>query len=260
MAKRNQFHHPELRYSNMAKSRSVRQIPVTKEKAMPVSSSCPKCGGTPNEALRNCPTCSNDLGCPNVRAALVPEELEALANRLRTASNNAKQANLASEFTQLRAAIKNFSKVVVAMPLLYARIFLNDSRILYAGYEKLVGGESRVPAPSANDRDRTSVAGKFFGSYAANIRYGVLSLDGTSLESYGTAFMTLRDVAVENRVSFLHENTYVFATDHQLKTQGKIPNGYKCVWSNRADLVVSKLEPQLTKGSTTAEWSRQLVQ
>ena len=121
-------------------------------------------------------------------------EVEALAARLKTAMKNARRANLASELTQLRESVKKSSKVVVAMPLLYARTFVDDARVLYTGYENLVGGQSRVPAPSVNDRNRASVAGKFFGSYAANIRYGVLSLDGTSLQSYGLAFMTLRDV------------------------------------------------------------------
>ena len=187
-------------------------------------------------------------------------EVEALAARLKTAMKNARRANLASELTQLRESVKKSSKVVVAMPLLYARTFVDDARVLYTGYENLVGGQSRVPAPSVNDRNRASVAGKFFGSYAANIRYGVLSLDGTSLQSYGLAFMTLRDVTVADRVSFLEENTYIFANEHHLETQHQVPTGFRSVWANRADLVVSKLEPQLAKGDTVAEWASRLVQ
>ena len=244
----------------MAKSRSVRQIPVTKGNTTAVSANCPRCHGTPNEALRNCPTCSLDLGSPNVRVASAAVEVEALAARLKTAMKNARRANLASELTQLRESVKKSSKVVVAMPLLYARTFVDDARVLYTGYENLVGGQSRVPAPSVNDRNRASVAGKFFGSYAANIRYGVLSLDGTSLQSYGLAFMTLRDVTVADRVSFLEENTYIFANEHHLETQHQVPTGFRSVWANRADLVVSKLEPQLAKGDTVAEWASRLVQ
>lgn len=220
---------------------------------------CTQCGVPVTESLRHCPSCGNDLGFPNVRAATEAIEVNALMSRYKDALANADKRGLSKEFAALVLAVNSNSHVVVAMPLLYARTFLIDPRTLYGSYEGLMGAGIRLPAPFINDSDRHAVSGKLFASYASDIRYGVLSLDAVGLSNYGLVFVRLRDVAIEQRVSFLHENSYLFMDALQVPVRGTLPHGFRCNWQNRDKLVAAKIEPILLPGSTETDWARQLV-
>jgi hypothetical protein len=189
-----------------------------------------------SQSLRHCPTCGNDLGCPNVRAAAEPDEVDALSDRFKSAHDKASKRGLAAEFDALVATVSSGSHVVVAMPPFYARTFLSDSRTLYVGYEGLVGQGSRAPAPFENDSERHAVPGKLFASYASEIRYGVLSLNGVGLPNYGLVFVRLRDLAIEQRVSFLHENSYLFLDELKVSVREPVPPGFRSDWQNRSEL------------------------
>jgi hypothetical protein len=224
-----------------------------------VSVKCANCGAPENEALRLCVTCGHDLGCPNVRAANSPSHSDKLAQRFGVARANATTRAVVAEFDSFVAAVKNDSHVVVAMPPLFARGFLSDPRTLYAGYEELVGSGSRVPAAMETDANRRAVGGKVFGSYAGQIRYGVLSLDGSSLPNYGLVFLRLRDVAIQNRVTFMHENSFMFLKDSGISVLSPIPLGFVSGWHNREQLAAAKIEPALAPGNTEKDWPGLLV-
>ncbi|HUT59396.1 MAG TPA: hypothetical protein VNA25_16225 [Phycisphaerae bacterium] len=180
------------------------------------------------------------MGFPNVRTALAQDEVTALASRLEAARKNAISRGVRAEFDSLLAELSSASHVVVATPPLYARSFLSDPRQIYATYEKLVGSGSRSPSRMENDADRRAVGGKLFGSFAEEIRYGVLSLDGTSLPNYGLVFLRLRSVAIAHRVSFLDENSYVFVNQHKLKVRDNLPAGYRSDWRTAANWLPRK--------------------
>jgi hypothetical protein len=230
------------------------------DKKLSKPAKCPKCGAPDGKTLRLCPACGEDLGFPNVRAALEPIEVEALSDRFEAARDSAEDRGLRDEFSGLIKEVRTSSRVVVAMPLLYARNFLTDRRQLYRNYEELVGTGHRVPSPAVNDVERHAASGKLFGAYASEIRYGVLSLDGTSLPNYGHVFVKLRDIAIKERVSFLHENSYLFLDQMGVTVRGEIPVGFRCGWDNRTHLVAAKMEPILQAGSGSKDWARQLVQ
>jgi hypothetical protein len=185
--------------------------------------------------------------------------VQALEKRYELARENSHRRGTQEEFALLVAAVNANSHVVVAMPTLSARTFLLDANALYANYEALVGGGIRTPATLENDIDRCVAAGKLFASFASNIRYGVLSINGVGLRNYGAVYLTLRDVAVEQRVSFLHENSYLFLKSLNAAFGGAVPQGFRSVWKNRTHLVAAKLESLLTKGSKIADWAGLLV-
>lgn len=223
------------------------------------SSKCQKCGALTSQSLRYCPACGVDLGCPNVRVAEAPEEVEALKARFEVARGKTDKRGLSAEFAALVSAVGVESHVVVAMPPIFARSLLVDPRLLYKDYEDLVGAGNRTPAPFGNDSERHAVGGKLFGCYASEIRYGVLSLDGSGLPNYGLVFAQLRDVAIADRVTCFHENSYLFLQEHRVSIGEPLPCGYRSSWRNRDQLVAAKLEPGLTGGSKVSDWSRQLV-
>jgi hypothetical protein len=219
---------------------------------------CSQCNATVNEALRYCPACGCDLGCPNVRVATSAEEVAALRQRYSEAEAQAVSLGLGGQFNSLVSLVSTESHVVVSMPPLVARNLLADPRELYSSYEKLLGC-TRAPASSENDSKRFAVAGRLFGSYASDIRYGVLSLNEVGIANYGTVSLTLRDVAVRQRVSFLHENSYQFVNSFCLSLHDSIPPGYRSCWDDRAKLVATKLASELNPTSGRADWGKQLV-
>lgn len=220
---------------------------------------CPVCGAKGNEQLRNCATCLADLGFPNVRHAACATEARALHQRYDDGRKAAVKAGAGSEFDAMVDAISVSSVVVVSMPFLEARGFLGDRRKIYTNYESLVAANAREPAPKQSDADRASIGGMFFGSYADEIRYGLLSLNGKGLPSYGDVFLKLRSVTVERRVSFTEENTYLLADSLGLKVRQPVPPGYRSDWNGRHQLAGAKLGSFVTPGSTLVDWAQLLV-
>lgn len=212
------------------------------------SSKCADCGSNVDELLRHCKTCGADLGCPNVRAAQKPEQCAALAERFSQAGQSASARGVKQQFDSFTDEVKKNSHVVVSMRPFAARNFLQDPREIYSNYERLVGAGCRTPASFVNDTNRSSVSGKLFGTTANEILYGVLSLNGWGLPSYGSVFLKLRDIAIKNRVTFLHENSYFFLQDQTFSKA--IPLGFTSSWENRNQLAATKIEPQLSQTDT----------
>ncbi len=218
---------------------------------------CPVCGAAAIESLRNCPACQHDLGFPNVRAAESLDEVVALKARFAEASDVASRRGIDPEFADFVTAVDSDSHVVVAVPAFYAREFLSNPRTIYTNYESLVGAGVRTPASFQDDSHRQTVSAKLFGSYAPEIRYGVLSLNGVGLKSYGRVFLRLRNVAIEKRVSFLAQNSYDFVKN--TLTNGTLPCGFRCAWNNRAQLAAAKVQPKLESAGNVSRWAEQLL-
>jgi hypothetical protein len=117
----------------------------------------------------------------------------------------------------------------------------------------------RAPASPENDRHRCGVDGILFGSYASQIRQGVLSLTEKGLPTYGDVYCRLKAIAIEDRVSFLETNSYTFVKEHRLVPGGSIPSGFRSIWKNRYQLALAKLGKSLSQRSAKADWQRLLV-
>jgi hypothetical protein len=144
------------------------------------------------------------------------------------------------------------------MPASLAMHLVENDTALYVNYEQLVGADARVPAEFANDAQRGVVASALFGSYGREIRYGVLSLSDRGLATYGDVFCTLRDIAIDERTSFLETNSYEFVKTHGSASH---PPGYRSDWNNRAKLVAVKFAQSgvLRAGQGYDDWERKLV-
>ena len=160
---------------------------------------CPHCGNTLSATLRHCPTCQADAGAPNVRRCNTVDNKNRLKSRYEEAKDKAKDNNLMNEFSELERLIREKSGVVVSMTAATARKLFEDDSAIYVNYERLVGAKARTPANSKHDQHRCAVSGALFGSYAESIIYGVLSLTGGGLPTYGPVYCRLRSITIDWR-------------------------------------------------------------
>lgn len=220
---------------------------------------CPQCKVVVPEQVRTCPKCLSDAGFPNVRAARRPDEVEALTVRFNAKKLSARARGVEKEFDLLKSEVDSSSRVIVSMPPLDARKFFENPLALYANYEQLLESNSRLPASKGNDENRFAVGAKLFGSYAKDIKYGILSLGESGLKNYGTVFLSLNEAAIRMRVSFLEENSFLFCRNHNIPVLGPIPKGFRATWDNRGELVAAKIEGTLAVADGRVEWQRALV-
>ncbi len=184
---------------------------------------CQHCGAVISSALRTCLACNADCGFPNVRECSSEDERLELNRRFRSAELEANTNGTGAEFNAIQEQVAEGSGVVVAMPASIARNLFISPRNLYANYEALVGANVLSPSDPATERERLGSASLIFGSYADEMRYGVLSLTTEGAPNYGDIYCRLRSVSISDRVNFLENDSFVFIDKHSLAPGIQIP-------------------------------------
>lgn len=215
---------------------------------------CSECGSTIPHDRVACPTCGTHAGFPNVREVSSASEKEALERRFNKAIKDAQADGRGVRLEELSQATKD-TRAVIAIDLDYLAGFITNDETLYSSYGHLVSGEIRKAASSLNDKKRRGVEGFFFGSYADEIRYAALSLDGKGLFSFGPFTLVLKDIAVKARATLLEENTYKFYDKFKADIPDNFPPGYRAVWGERNKLAVAKLADRITVTTTNDNFS-----
>ena len=210
---------------------------------------CSECGSTIPHDRVACPTCGTHAGFPNVREVSSASEKEALERRFNKAIKDAQADGRGVRLEELSQASKA-TRAVIAIDLDYLAGFITNDETLYSSYGLLVSGEIRKAASSLNDKKRRGVEGFFFGSYANEIRYAALSLDGKGLSSFGPFTLVLKDIAVKARATLLEENTYKFYDKFKADIPDNFPRGFRAVWGERNKLAVAKLADRITVTTT----------
>jgi hypothetical protein len=211
-----------------------------------------------SETQEKCSTCGEYAGPPNVRASDQDWEVEALESRYLAAIDEARASGRQREIMSFGADMK-LTFAVVNVDLAFLHQFLTNDNLTYTNYDLSIKGEARRPAKEQDDRHRKSVGAMLFGSYAEEIRYAALSLDGAGLTSWGPYALQLKEIAVADRASLLEDNSYNFVAKHKLRPGGQIPAGYVTGWQNRHKLAVAKLGGQVSAGTTEAAHPRILL-
>ena len=223
-----------------------------------VNENCSKCGAPQYAFNLECASCGTNLGFPNVRIANLPNEVKALDIRVQNSVENSKANGIFDEFSNLMHAADQHSKVIVSMPANIALNIVTDISVQFVNYERLVGAGTRSPAEFANDAHRRVVAGTLFANFGERIVYGALSLSERGLRTYGDIYCILKEVAIDERTSFLNTNSYRFVEKYGASGH---PEGYRSDWPNRAKLVGTKLEESssIRKGQDITDWEQLLL-
>jgi hypothetical protein len=216
---------------------------------------CPDCHQNIGDHHRTCPVCEADVGFPNVRAALHPDELAALQKRWEAAHAVCSAATLGSLASDLEVALKQSKAVMCRSWGAVDRVVSNDNILFSTFYLELDGGV-RTPEDNAFDKARLAVDASIFPFYSRYIRFAALSLDGLGPMAYGPCSIVLKEAIIGKRATLFEENTLVFCRRHNLVVGTPIPRGYRATWSDRHRLGVAKLHQLLTPSMTAKDFPR----
>src|ERR1700692_1507414 len=114
---------------------------------------CPRCGVPIKGNERNCPTCGNDVGFPNVRAAKELDEKAALAKRYEKALENASRRGCRDVVVAFLGALRSSVAGICRSPSKVKEL-LSSSDELYASFYQLVGAGARRLEGSKMDLQR----------------------------------------------------------------------------------------------------------
>jgi hypothetical protein len=202
---------------------------------------CRQCGENVPASVRSCPSCQEDVGFPNVRAAETREEKAALQIRLSHAETSAKTRNC-------DAILRDFGKAVLLSKAVFCRnlgvvsSLVSSDSALYTNFYKQIDGEIRLPEDNRFDRGRSAVDGTLFPNYHKNICFAALSLDNVGLTRYGAYSIVLKEKMVFQRAAVFEENSFTFCqTKHRIIVGEQIPPGYRAIWKDRGELAMAKL-------------------
>src|SRR5947209_801748 len=103
---------------------------------------CPECKTPVPDSERSCPACQKDIGFPNVRAALRPEEKLALAQRVHDAEVSAKARNCSAVLEDFGRAVLT-SKAVLCRSLSILQSLISSENTLYVSFYRNMESGSR---------------------------------------------------------------------------------------------------------------------
>jgi hypothetical protein len=173
---------------------------------------CPNCQEEVPDHLCDCVVCGNNVGYPNVRAALRTEEVEALELRINETEEYVNSRGCKSILENFRDVVAH-SAAVVCCPLGKLSELASSDNQLYQTFYQAIGSEARLPEGNEWDRIRESVDSLLFPHYHEHIRSGSISIDRTGISGYGYC-MVLKETAIKNRASVFEENAVLFVKRH----------------------------------------------
>ena len=220
---------------------------------------CPQCQSDIHFSHTECPECGFQLGYPNVRQAMDPQELQALDLRYQSARVDLAARNADSVGVQFEQEVNTNSRAVICRRWGTLAAWLNRDDPLFITYYEQLGSGKRQPQDNEFDTDRLAVDAKFFPYFYKRVNFAALSLDGIGPASYGDCHFSLKCIAIAHRTSVFEENTLVFSEKHAVTVRNRTPYGYTAAWEHRGRLAVAKLAAQLQHNSKSADFPEILL-
>jgi hypothetical protein len=201
-----------------------------------------------------CPHCARPALYPNVRAAELAVERQALADRYRAALQD-------SDTRGCRPVVEAFevetgkSKAVIARSLEEADRLASSDQQLYSTYYRQIEAELRLPDGSKWDKLRRLADAALFSEGARDVRFAALALDGSGLPGYGECSLVLREDMIGHRASVFEENSAIFMK----KNHYEAPAGHRATWSDRGKHCVAKLAQEIDSATPPARFPEILL-
>ena len=218
------------------------------------ATNCEHCGNSFPMSRSICPHCARPALYPNVRAAEMREEVEALRERYAQAKEAAQLRGCPANVGAFEEAA-GAAKAATARSLVDVQRLAHSDRELYATYYQLADAGVRIPADEKWDVFRTAANASWFPSYFEDLRFAALTLDGTGLSSYGECTIVWREDMIAHRASVTEENTTTFMLRRSIPfgAMDRIPTGYRATWARRGVLCVAKLADRITENTQAKE-------
>lgn len=218
---------------------------------------CAKCKSPYAESHRYCPGCNTDVGFPNVRNAVKPEEREALNQRCFDAEISSKSRKCDAILIDFWQNVKN-SKAVLNRSLSLVSSLTSEG-VLYKTFYKSVRSEGRLPEENRYDKGRSSVDSTLFPLYHEEMSFAALSLDKSGLKRYGPFTIILKEEVIQHRATVFEENSWDFCQRHKIVAGNPIPPGYRAIWQNRNYLAAAKLHSEVHKSTPRTDFPKILL-
>jgi hypothetical protein len=220
--------------------------------------SCKRCGKPVPAEKRECQTCGEDNGYPNVRLAETTEEISALDRRLHDAEVSAEARKCKDILDRFGVAVLG-SKAIISRSLVIVQDLIDSDRRTYTGYQRQLAYGARVAEDNEFDRIRTQVEVALFPNFHQDMLFGFLSLAGASLTGYGPYAMVLKDDMIAHRATVFEENPIQLTKKLRLALTDTIPTGYRATWARRDVLAKAKLHSEIDRNTPDAKFATILV-
>ncbi len=214
---------------------------------------CTNCGEEAPDFMCSCVVCGYNLGYPNVRAALLNMEVDALKYRVEKVENDINLKKCDSILKDFRDTVAHSSAVINCSLGRIYELASSDNN-LYTTFYQAVGSESRLPENNGWDKARNVADSLLFPFYKEHIRFGSLSINQRGITYYGECCMVLKDKCIQDRATVFEENAVQFIKNNNIKVGDTIPYGYRASWKERELLAVAKLGKRLTPETNKKEF------
>ena len=237
--------------------KALRAIKVRGEGAT-VSQKCGNCDSEVPPSGTRCPVCQEPVGYPNVRAALLEDEREALAHRVKAAQDSAVARRVVPDLQRFEAEVSQ-SKAVMSRTLGALSSWVNNESPLFQSFHQQLKHLGRTPSFSVYDQQRASAESTINPFNFQDINFCALTINELGMDRYGPYSVLLSENMIKHRSSVFEENPFIFNDRHNVVSGTNPPKGYRAVWSNRHNLAVAKLFPEINAGMTSAEFASILI-
>ncbi|MEO6012187.1 MAG: hypothetical protein ABIQ30_01195 [Devosia sp.] len=176
---------------------------------------CWHCGFSVPSHRRDCPSCGEDNGYPNVRVCQTPQEVEALDARYSAALVSTAARGVADVAAAFEAAVAR-SSIAISRRLATLANLVSDSRASYVSFQREVAAGIRDPLENKFDKVRTQYEEALYPHFSSEIIFGSLTTNDRGIASYGGYTMILKADLVSRRTSIFEENPHKFVERHHI--------------------------------------------
>ena len=230
-----------------------------------ITATCLDCGYDFPFHETYCSHCARPQRFPNVEAARLQSELDALEFRYEQSRLSAATRGCSDVVDRFEQEVQK-SRPVICCTLEKIEPLSSNHHDLFQTYHHLQALRSRASSPVSGDPDwdtvRPMVETAVFGEQnKRQIHYASLSLTDTGSPYYGECAILLKESMIAHRTSVYEKNSIAFFFENleQLRQIPPIPYGHRSIWDHRAKLAVAKLADRLNANTKAVDFQEILL-